>query len=54
MTAMVSLRELFSAEIHGDLMNGRETGVIILENGLIKLNSKLDLLKKMMELFGCH
>jgi len=54
MTTMVRSQESFSAEIHGDLMNGRETGVIILQNGLIKLNSKLDLLKKMMELFGYH
>ena len=43
MTTMVRSQESFSAEIHGDLMNGRETGVIILVNGLSNLDSKLDL-----------
>lgn len=40
MTVMVNLQESFSAEILGESMNGKETGVIALENGPIKPNNK--------------
>jgi len=40
MTVMVNLQESFSAEILGESMNGKETGVITLENGPIKPNNK--------------
>ena len=52
MTVMDSLQELFSAEIHGESMNGKETGVITLENGQSNPKKKSDLFKKKMELFG--
>lgn len=40
MTVMANLQESFSAEILGESMNGKETGVIALENGPIKPNNK--------------
>jgi len=52
MIVMANLQESFSAEIHGEDMNGKETGVITLKNGLTKPNNKSDLYKKKMELFG--
>jgi hypothetical protein len=52
MTVMDSLQESFSAEIHGESMNGKETGVITLKNGQSNPKKKSDLFKKKMELFG--
>ena len=52
MTVMANLQESFSAEILGESMNGKETGVIALENGQSNPNNKSDLFKKKMELFG--
>ena len=52
MTVMANLQESFSAEILGESLNGKETGVITLKNGLTKPNNKSDLYKKKMELFG--
>jgi DNA-binding XRE family transcriptional regulator len=52
MTVMANLQESFSAEILGESLNGKETGVIALEDGLSKPNNKSVLCKKMMELFG--
>lgn len=52
MTVMVNLQESFSAEILGERMNGKETGVITLQNGQSNPKKKSDLYKKKMELFG--
>ena len=40
MTVMANLQESFSAEILGENMNGKETGVIALKEGPIKPNNK--------------
>lgn len=52
LTVKNSLIELYKLEIHGGLLNGKETGVINLQNGLLKPKNKLDLQKKMMVAFG--
>ena len=52
LTVKNSLIELYKLEIHGGLLNGKETGVINLQNGLQKPKNKLDLQKKMMVAFG--
>ncbi len=48
---MVKMTELYKLEIHGAFSNGKETGVIIQENGQAIWN-KSWMFKKTMELSG--
>jgi len=43
---------LFKLETHGDLVSGKETGVIILDLGLHSLNKNVDGNRLMMEFSG--